>query len=161
MAGLLLAMPKYLSHCSCRNARISSSTLVNGWVFVVFVVCGFFLLGFLFVWLVCFGIFLPLFPQSSRFWQKCSNGTWQLWSCFPPGPPAGFCCFGASLISIHVNWSKIPRAFCKRPQQQFLSPLQSSSLFLSSAPASHVDLIIPLQKLLMSSLDNHLPFTGV
>lgn len=165
MAGLLLAMPKYLSHYRCRNPRISSST----WLFVGFLlfcfVCGVFFLGFLFVWLVCFGVFLTLSPQSSHFWQKYPDGTLQLCpflELFFPHPPAGFCCFGASPISIHVNWSKIPRAFCKHLQQQFLSPLQSSSSsFLSSAPASHVDLIIPLQKLLMSNLDNHLLFTGV
>lgn len=85
MAGLLLAIPKYVSYCSCRNAGVSSSlcSFIFGGVllfcFVVF--CGF--LGFLFVWLVCFGIFLTLFPQTSLCWsshflQKWPNGSLQL-----------------------------------------------------------------------------------
>lgn len=85
MAGLLLAIPKYVSYCSCRNAGVSSSlcSFIFGGVllFCFVVVCGF--LGFLFLWLVCFGIFLTLFPQTSLCWsshflQKWPNGSLQL-----------------------------------------------------------------------------------
>lgn len=132
-----------------RNATISSSAWWFGGFFLFcFVVCGFFQF-FFFFWLVCCGIFLTLFRQSSHLWQKCPDGILQLCpflELFSSIPPAGFCCFGASPISLHMSWSKTSRAFCKHLQQQFLSPLQSSSLFLSSAPASHVDLIYPLAK---------------